>query len=313
MQPNEIAYSAMKHNYSTSEYRQRSLRAKKHTLHFLIGLDQSLEMIQKQIETWKVTAFSKLIDGDEQVNGIRPLHLAALKGNVLLVEVLLKTFQEKSAAVFEEQINGSDKRGWTALHHSRLTSKKVYELLIKYGADPTRCSLYGATPEDLDSWVIPQGMQASMSKITVALPGKEERSLSQFSSNELFNLFGLKQYRDRRLYPSELALNILWDRIYTHTNADAEKLNQQCKQLFLQAEYPQLKLAPCALLQNKVPASHAFEVRANQQIAKGAFVCEAGGEFVENEPEVFSLKKALQHPGSDYCGFKVDPEKIGNV
>ena len=305
---NDIFYVDMRGGYPPSEYSKKppSKRASSCTLHFLIALDQPVTTISKLIEKWKVKDFQKLIQSDGEYNGVRPLHVAAMKGNYLVVEMLLKAFQETP-----EQINAQDDRGWTALHHARLTSQKIYQLLLNYGADLTRRSDSDGTAEELDTWLETQCLQTSMSKISVALPGQTERSLAQFSERELFKTFGLKQYRDRRLYPFDLTL--LWDRFYTHANETYAQLNAQLKQLFLQGEYPDLLLAPCSLLTGKVPANHAFEVRANQPIAKGAFICEAGGQFIEKAKNFFSLRDAFLNPGSDYVGFGVDPEKVGNV
>lgn len=78
----------------------------------------------------------------EDYSGRYPLHVAALEGHVLVLQILI----QKKAAVIDEE----DAQGDTALHLACLNgSLPAVRLLISSNADPEQRNCTGATPFDL--------------------------------------------------------------------------------------------------------------------------------------------------------------------
>lgn len=132
-------YPKAEFNFTT-----KTARFKRFELHFKIVHNKEFN-----IDELKSSHFDALNFSDEEFNGVRPLHLAVMTINSVALQKLIAALKEKKEV---DLIDATDAHGWTALHFARLTSKKIYQMLVDAGAKSLKNRM-GAKPEDLDIWV----------------------------------------------------------------------------------------------------------------------------------------------------------------
>lgn len=226
-------------------------------LHYLIANDSFSETRPINNAITKESLLAK----DAKQSNLTSLHIMVMKANEVGVQVLLnhakKILSEKE---FQAYINSQDTQGWTALHFAALTSDKIFELLISFGADQEVKNESKGTPDNLRLLAGKKSCNFSIKHLTLKTKNVE-KSFAELNQDELKNA-GIEEYRDFPLYKNQETWDQLWQE-------DIEKviynrLNIQCilKLQELRQSPPELSIEDCLEIKGK-------KLVANYKILKG--------------------------------------------
>ncbi|MBA2367689.1 MAG: ankyrin repeat domain-containing protein [Candidatus Protochlamydia sp.] len=278
--------------------------------HFLIALGQPLITIATRAQTLKEKNPNWLLQGDPQNFQLTPLHIAAIKGQLAVAEVLLKTCENANEKM--KMINTPDALGWTSLHFAAVTSNSLFKYLVNLGGDPAKKSTKGADCNDLLQ-LTGRAIDIRSSK-TLFVQDEECKSLvllSDMANSAKEKIFGKGfVFTDSSPYSKERFQEI-W------LNNEEEGSPEQKR--FLPQLYANLRKNPvplligqCEELKSMTPLS--FECKAKEKILCGSLISEYSG-IRESFPPVKTLAASFSENEifiSEYYLDGINSRKAGN-
>lgn len=291
--------------YSKQDYKTK--RGKTHTLHYLIGRNQSDEKILDHINAkFDKNKTNSLFKEDFKNYSFTPLIMAVMRGNYKIVRKILSCAQKKK--ILKKQLNLSDKYRWTALHHAAISSKKIYDLLVECHANIHAETINGAKPETLQL-LTTKDIPCSSSHVTFA-SDDFTKAIDEMTKEEIKSYLELEDYRETPYFPPR-HLKHLWK---ISENIDE---NRTITNLFVLKSYSRYQNEPTKLMIKESPLltkedNHRLGLFADQQIPFGAIIGTYSGEFKLNKKEMVYFTQSFSKK-TEYLFFPYDAKKRGNV
>lgn len=279
---------------------------KNFALHFLIALGQPKELIEKFIVSLKEKNPTRLTQGDPLNSNLTPLHLAAMKGSVVVAQLILDAVPNKDQK--KQMIQMRDKRCWTPLDFATLTSPKLYQIFMGFRAQINEKNPFS---RDLLALCGRENKIRATNKLSLEdSDSKKIMLVSKASQAVRHKVFGQQFFHtDFPVFKSDQFLENLWIENYTITQLDKFLMTPYAN---YKKNAPTLLISPCQELQNLVPS--AYECRAMKKINKGQVVSEYSGlseEMGSAERFMDSFKEETIHKGEYYLGG-MNSRSIGN-
>lgn len=267
-------------------------------LHFLIANDSFNAKVKISKEA--------LLYKDPNFSFLTPLHIAAMKGNQLAVEFLLKTAKELlPETVYNNYLNAPDKQGWTALHFAAVTSDEILKILIKDPKVNAKAeTVLGGTFGHLRRFVGKPLTQFSKEHVILKIKGFENKLLSKCSQDELKSL-RFEYYTDIPFYKDPETLELLWGEGCLSSDPVLNKLGNEIFKN-LQSHPPLLSVEEC-------PEINGLKLVAQSLIKKGAAVGSYGGCVKQTDNYKDDFSEILTSKTSPYLFDNIDPIDGGNA
>ena len=236
-------------------------------LHQLLIDNKSDEEIVSAINCYTGKKVDQLTAADPKGYRLTPLHVAVMRGREIIVIALLQK---------KVPIEAKDEFEWTPLHHAALCSEKIYQLLLKQGANLQAKTITWAGVEELKILIGRTPCRLSMQKITWISPQPSVKKLFAMSGEELASATGLRYYTDTPIF-----LPNLWERLWKLQPPSPEEFTRIPLQYYYEKyeewvkNPPSLILTTCPQLKGKTPLP--LEIRSGQDLPIGTVISEYSG------------------------------------
>lgn len=243
---------------------------------------------------------------DPKANLWTPLHIACLRANFVAVKAILgalSTLYEKI-----QLINKKDMNGWTALHHSCLASKEIFDFLRENGGNLQARTHRDFTVEDLEKAIGRTPDRLTIDRVSLDLP-EIHAKVSELTSDQLQKILGLQRYTDSNIYPPAA-----WIQLWRPKGEPLDPeplLGFQAYQKW-RANPPSLVICRCGLL----TGAHILELRAGQTIKKGEGITTYAGliDLACYQPSGFKdVFDPLIIAKQEYLLQSINAQHIGNA
>lgn len=270
---------------SVSEEKKQAVR--RHSLKYLIALDQSDASIFKFIESLK-NKRSPQLNSPFSRHQVTALHIAVMKNREAVVKALIKA----GANVYQV-----DKYGWTPLHHAALVSDRLVQELLKCEGLKDQKTLLGGDYENL---MCLTGRKAPPAQAEVSYMPCDTDEVESFDEERL----GVR-YIDDCLWPKEM-LYELW------TRAPKEKGGNTLTQQHVRSElYPTLSSSPVKMTIKDKGPEFGVEVLAAEDLEPFRLIGQYTGKITK-QMGVGELTYSFIFEQIEGGTISVDAAKEGN-
>lgn len=293
--------------YPREEYLSKELvvkaRVQKLGLHYLMGLNQSKDAIQKYMNALSAgLIISKLTALDSKHYRLTPLMIAVMRARLDVVKLFIESCDK---ANLKDMIEAEDVYGWRAIHHAVLTSQKIFLLLVANKAEVYHQTKAIGTVTQLRALISESTVNYSSQKVTLRLADGSRMLFSELTSSMLFQKTGLKQYRDDPLYTTDV-FKKLWQQ-------QPELDGNERTVVKLRTKPPALLVGSCSEL---IKIDHPpLELYADEDISEWSPIAEYSGVVVKSRVKL-GLKDCYKEEAmkkTAYLASVFNAQDLGNV